>query len=89
MGQSASGKIGVNQKNTLEFEALWCETSNFDISFLALWKLKQKVVTFFYERLLVEFLEFYFSRVLFLCNAELTDSVFLSLFLVHSIIYSF
>ena len=52
MGQSASGKIGINQKSTLEFEALCCKASNFEISFLASWKLKQKVVTFFYERLL-------------------------------------
>ena len=29
MGQSASCKIGVNQKSTLEFEALCCKASNF------------------------------------------------------------
>lgn len=41
MGQSASCLIGVNQKNTLEFEALWCEASNFMITFLAGGKLEQ------------------------------------------------
>ena len=70
MGQSASCKIGVNQKSTLEFEALCCKASNFEISFLASWELKQKVVTFSNEGLLVEF---FFNRVLLLCNAELTD----------------
>ena len=82
MGQSASCKIGVNQKRTLEFEALCCKASNFEISFLASWELKQKVVTFFNEGLLVEFFVlfcFVFSRVLLLCNAELTDLCILSL----------
>ena len=76
MGQSASCKIGVNQKSTLEFEALCCKASNFEISFLASWELKQKVVTFSNEGLLVEF---FFNRVLLLCNAELTDLFILSL----------
>lgn len=52
MGQSASCKTDVNQKSTSEFEAQGCKASNLEISFLASWKLKQKAVTFFYERLL-------------------------------------
>ena len=60
MGQSVSCKTGVNQKSISEFEAEGRKASNLEISFLASWKLKQKVVTFFNERLLVEFF-----RVLF------------------------
>ena len=52
MGQSASCKTGVDQKSISEFEAQGRKASNLEISFLASCKLKQKVVTFFYERLL-------------------------------------
>ena len=62
MGQSASCQIGVDLKNTLEFEALACEASDFIISFLARGKLEQSCYLLFFlnERLLVEFF-----RVLF------------------------
>lgn len=48
------------------------KVSNFEISFLALWKLES---CFFFFFLMTRFLvlEFYFSRVLFLCNADSTD----------------
>lgn len=48
-------KSHTHTKGTLEFEVLQYEALHFEISFLTSWKLKQKVVTFFYERLLVEF----------------------------------
>ena len=47
MGQSVSCKTGVNQKSISEFEAEGRTASNLEIRFLASWKLKQKVVTFF------------------------------------------
>lgn len=47
----------------------------------------RRLFLFFYARLLVEFLELYFSRVSFLCNAGSTDLCVLSL-LVHSVTHS-